>query len=225
MIKLKQKLRVIKYLPVALVAVFLGFLAYNCLFPPASTEAATATASLSAEVEPVIELALDTSSLALSYNGETEITPTSGGVTATGTVNVYVSTNNTTGYTLRAYTSDSTTSMTHSNANVSTSIAATGGNTSTLEANKWGFRRGNETTWYPIGASSTGTAGLITENGSETGLCTSDLSTNYASCYSAGTAEKTTITFGANLTDSLPAGSYTNHVVFSAIANPGEAEN
>ena len=196
---------------------FLGFVTYQCLFPPASTEAATATANLSAVVEPVLEIAVDTSSLALSYGGQTNITPTAAGVTATGDVNVYVSTNNTAGYTLSIYTNDTTTAMKHSNTNVETAINATAGNVSNLAANTWGFKYGSQP-WKPVGASSSNTV-TVNDGGTKTSSICNNITTNYASCYAAGSAEKNTVTFGANLTDSLPAGSYTNHVVFSVTPN------
>ena len=219
--KIKQKAWVKKGLPCGAVAAFFGLMAYQVLFPSVPTEAATTTAQLSATVNPVIELAVDTTALALSYDGQTSITPTAAGVTAEGTVNVYVSTNSPGGYTLKVYTNDTTTDMKHSNANVGTAITATAGGRSTLSANTWGFRVGSQN-WKPVGASSSSSAGIVTENGTKKGLCT-NLSVNYASCFSAGTADKTTVVFGANLTDSLPAGSYTNHVVFSAVGNPDPA--
>ncbi|MBR3365654.1 hypothetical protein IKG48_00830, partial [Candidatus Saccharibacteria bacterium] len=49
-----------------------------------------------------------------------------------------------------------------------------------------------------------------------------DLSTTAPTSCANGTIDSTTITFGANISDSLPAGRYTNDVVFTAISNVPE---
>ena len=55
---------------------FLGTLTYQSLFPAVPSNAATeatAVTDLELEVEPTIEVAVDTQTLNLAYNGETDI--------------------------------------------------------------------------------------------------------------------------------------------------------
>ena len=215
-----QKFRVIKKLPLGMSLAFLAFLSYQAFFPSVPSNAATAEVELELEVAPTLEMALDKTSLTLTNNGETEILPTSEGVQVTGDINVYVTTNNPEGYSLELYTQDATTDMKHINSNVSASIAATNGG-STLAANTWGFRS-NETSgsWVAVAASASATPAYVTEHGEASSSICTDIATNYESCYESGAAKKNTVTFGANITDALPSGRYTNDVVFSVVAPP-----
>lgn len=210
----------VKSVSASVATLFLAFMMYQILFPPASSEAATATAQLSVDIEPIIELAINKTSVTLKNGSESEILPTAAGVTATGDVDVYVSTNSVDGYELSLYTQDASTAMTHINSNVSASIPAIATSSASLPAGSWGFQY-NGGNWTAVGAGS-GNSALVA-NGNATGLC-DDFATSYASCYSSGKAEKKTITFGASITDTLPAGTYTNNVVFSAIATASGAE-
>lgn len=201
---------------------FTAFLSYQILFPPASSSAAnTTTTQLAMDVEPIIELALNKTTVALARSGETDVLPSSAGVTATGNIDVYVSTNAVDGYELSIYTQDASTAMKHINSNVSASIPAITTSSASLPAGSWGFQY-NSGNWTAVGANASNTA--LIANGNTTGLC-DNFATNYASCYSSGKADKKTITFGANITDALPAGTYTNNVVFSAVVQASGGEN
>ncbi|MBR3414704.1 hypothetical protein IKG73_01650 [Candidatus Saccharibacteria bacterium] len=214
-----QKIRVLKKLPLDMSLAFLAFLSYQALFPSVPSNAATTDVELELEVAPTLEMALDKTNLTLANNGETDILPTSEGVQVTGDVNVYVTTNNTSGYRLSVYTQDPTQDMKHINSNVSASISPTSGG-STLATDTWGFQSNNlPGSWVAVGANEGNAAPVNTMGSATSSICT-DIATNYESCYSSGAAEKNTVTFGANLTDALPSGRYTNDVVFSVVAIP-----
>ena len=210
----------LKHLATGSAVAFLAFSSFQILFPAVPSNAATeatATANLELEIEPTIEVAVDTQSLNLAYNGETDILPTSEGVTATGDINVYVTTNGISGYTLSLYSQSPTNEMTNINSAVTSKISPTTGG-ATLSGNTWGYQYdgGN---WAAV-SDDVANPSIITNNGTTPSALCPDLATNYATCYSSNprTADKYTVTFGANITDALPAGRYTNDVVFSAIA-------
>ena len=210
---------------------FLSFLSFNALFPAVPSNAASSAstiADLELEIEPTIEVAVDTQNLNLAYNGETDVLPTSEGVTATGDINVYVTTNGISGYTLSLYTQNPTNEMKNVNSAVSTTIAPTIGG-STLANNTWGFQY-NGSNWTAVSDDATNPSVLVSSNSANTTLCNnlSGLSGNTESleqCVTNGSASKATVTFGANITDTLPAGRYTNDVVFSAIAKAPSAQH
>lgn len=222
---IKQKSRVIQKLPLALPLALLAFLSYQVLFPSVPSNAAEAEVELELEIEPTLELALDQTTVTLKdEDDETEVLPSSEGTEVTGEVNVYVTTNNPNGYKLSVYTQDTTTAMKHINTNVSASIAATSGGAN-LGTNTWGFQSNNVPgSWVAVGANEGSAAPVNNAGGKTSAICTDILNktgaTAYESCYAAGTAEKNTITFGANITDALPSGRYTNDVVFSVVATP-----
>lgn len=222
-INFKQSFRVMKQLSLCLSLAFLAFLSYQTFFPSAPSNAAEATAELEIEVEPTLEMALDKTTISLMDGSETEVLPSSEGTQVTGEVNVYVTTNNSAGYKLSIYTQDDTTAMKHINTNVTASIAATGGGTS-LSPNTWGFQSANVPgSWVAVGANESGAATVNASGSASSGICSDILIASgdtdaYDQCVEDGTAEKNTITFGANVTDALPSGRYTNDVVFSVIA-------
>lgn len=220
----KQSFRVMKQLPLCLSLAFLAFLSYQAFFPSMPSNAAEATAELEIEIEPTLEMALDKTTISLTDGSETEVLPSSEGTEVTGEVNVYVTTNNSAGYQLSVYTQDGSTDMKHINTNVTASITATGGGT-TLSPNTWGFQSSNiPGSWVAVGESESSAAPVnLSGSASSSGICSDILIASgdidaYDQCVEDGTAEKNTITFGANVTDSLPSGRYTNDVVFSVTA-------
>ncbi|MBR3365510.1 hypothetical protein IKG48_00045, partial [Candidatus Saccharibacteria bacterium] len=115
-------------------------MSFKAFFPIAASSAessASASATLELNIEPTIEMALSSDTLNLAYNGETEILPTSAGVTATGSLDVYVATNSASGYNLTMYTPEHA-DMKHINSSVSNSITSTTGGAN-LAKNTWGF--------------------------------------------------------------------------------------
>lgn len=216
----KSIFRALGYLCSGTAFAFLGLIAYQVLFPAAPSNAATsgtATAEVNVEVEPTLEIALDTTELDLRASDESEILPNASGVLATGTVNVYVTTNEKNGYRLKVYSNSASDEMKHINTNVNASISATAGGLTTLAGDTWGFKYGSATTWTAVGTDPDANSGYITDGDATTSIC-SDLS-NPTDC-PVGSVNTHTVTFGANVTDALPSGRYTNDVVFSVIADP-----
>ena len=185
--------RFLRFLSFGIVFSFFSFMSFKVFFP-ASPSSADTSASIAAS---------------------TDILPTSEGVTATGSIDVYVTTNSLSGYDLRMYSSSGTTSMTNINSAVSASIAPTTGG-STLSNNTWGYQSNYVPgSWVAVGDGADNAKPLTNPTSSPNAtLC--DL-TDIANCES-NSYDTTTVTFGAKITDSLPAGRYTNDVVFTAIA-------
>ena len=195
--------------------VFLGILSHQSFFPAAPSSAetmSTATAELQLEIEPTIEMALDKTVLSLAADGETEVLPTAEGITATGDINVYVSSNGVYGYRLGMYAQDSQ-EMKHINSEITSSILPVADQNTGLTANTWGYL--HDGNWVAVSGDS-GNASQIVSDGNPTAVC-DDLATNYVTCAENGSAEKETVTFGAKVTDSLPSGRQTSNVVFTAI--------
>lgn len=200
------------------------------LFPSASSNATTATTNsipVGVTIKEFMQIAVDTS--ALSLTGDSPVAPSAAGTEYTGNVNVAVTSNSAKGYTLSVYTNDSTTAMKHSNSSVETAInsvsTASGYNTSTgianLANNTWGFRKYANSVysnWFGVGADSTHGTVIDTTSAAMSGLCV-DLDYPIPASCSSSTYNAYTINFGTKLTSAMPAGTYTNNVVFSATAN------
>ena len=213
--------------------IFSIFTAHKLIFPVAPTSAETsyaASSEVGLNVKESIKIAVDKSSLALEdSSGNTQIAPEASGTLITGDVNVAVTTNAYGGYRLGIYTADSTTNMTHSNTSVSSAInsisTATGydatNGLATLPGNTWGFRKytSDWSNWYGVGSSSSNMAIVDTKDVANSTYC-DNLSqpVNESGC-TVGSYDTYKIGFGANLTSSLPAGNYTNNIIFSAVTN------
>ncbi|MBQ9029801.1 InlB B-repeat-containing protein [Candidatus Saccharibacteria bacterium] len=214
----------------------LGYAAYQFLFPASSTSATTVSgAEVGLTIKDFIKLAVDTNNLVLvDSSGNTIISPSSTGTMITGNVNVAVTTNTAQGYSLSVYTEDNSTSMVHSNSASTTSpvtdvIASidtiSGYNAETgaseLSANTWGFR--NRTTsglsnWFAVGENeSNGTVIANTNTGNSLYCEALSYPLESTNC-DAGSYDTHSVNFGAKVTDAIAAGTYTNNVVFSAVA-------
>ena len=219
MLKLNTQNKAFQYLFIGSVSAFFSLMSFEAFFPIAMSSAdSSASATLELDVEPTLGMALSDTSLNLAYNGETEILPTSAGVTATGSLDVYVATNGASGYSLTMYTPEHA-DMKHINSSVSNSITSTTGGAN-LAKNTWGFYNSTLGSWIGIGEGSNNSTTIIDNGASVNVPC--DLSTTAPTSCANGTIDSTTITFGANISDSLPAGRYTNDVVFTAISNVPE---
>ena len=212
---------------------FLAGVLGQMLFPVIPGKAATDDVEVELELEPTIEMALDKTSLTLydssqCETGDTEdecaargTLPTSTGTQVSATMNVYVTTNAANGYTLKVYTLNPTNEMKHINSGVTADIDPVSAGSVTLSANTWGFKYGSGN-WMAVGASESSQTTIIENGEKSSGVCSAILNKTgasaYESCVLAGTAKKNPITFGANVTDALPSGRYTNDVVFSAVA-------
>ena len=201
--------------------------------PSSANSSSSSTLAVGASVQEFLRLAVDVSEVALADSqGHTTISPDpNNGTQITGDINVAVTTNTGNGYNLTVATQDNTKNMSHSLPNVDATInsidtisgydASTGA--SSLSNNTWGFRKNIGTSeepvytnWYAVGAKdSTGT--VIDSPGEGTGAYCDSLSypLNQSGC-NPSSYRTYNINVGAKLTSSLPAGTYTNDIVFSA---------
>ena len=136
------------------------------------------------------------------------LTPSSSGTLATSDATVNVSTNNFTGYTLSMSTTTDNTALTHTNGtNSINSTSSSVSRPATLSSNTWG--------WYP--------SSLATNPGGSNYQFAAipSLSSAYPlkSTDAMSTNDETTVSFGIMADTSIPAGSYSNTITFTAIAN------
>ena len=135
------------------------------------------------------------------------VTPTPDGTLASDEMAIQVSTDNTTGYTLALSLAGAETSLNDpaSGGKIQSSIADIN-SPETLSVNTWG--------WYPDS---------LANNTGNLFSALPSISTPYelkkTSSPTSGSGETTTISFGVNVDTTLPAGSYTNAIVISAVTN------
>ncbi len=231
-------------LPLALltiITIILSFaFSFSTLYPSIPSNATSSStpssstkgAEVGVNVKEFIKLAVDKSALALADgSGHTTISPSPEGTTISGEVNVAVTTNTEKGYDLSVYTQDSSNGMIHENVNVDTEIEAVNNITgyddttgiSTLGNDTWGFQKSEKGgsasgNWFAVGESSSSPTTIDSTSEDDPSFC-SNLSypLNNTGC-SVDTYSTYNINFGAKLTSALPAGTYRNNVVFSAVA-------
>ena len=203
------------------------------IFPAARTSATESQAGseIGINVRESIKLAVDKSALMLQDgDGNTQIAPAPEGTLITGDVNVAVTTTAYKGYTLSVYTADDTKAMKHNDTSVTAAISsidtASGYDASAgvaeLSGDTWGFRKyssGTPSNWFAVGANSSSAAVIDTVSSPNSDYCdTLSYPLNDSGC-DVNTYNTYQIGFGAKLTSALPAGTYTNNVVFSAVTN------
>lgn len=141
------------------------------------------------------------------------VTPTGAGAITTGTHNVIVNTNSSTGYNLTLSTSSAANALTKG----ADSIAASAGTQTTpvaLAANTWGYRVdsvagfGTGSSVISNQASSTMKFAGVPASGSAQNIATSATTANNAT---------TPVYYGINATNAKPSGTYTNTVVYTAV--------
>ncbi|MBQ3468044.1 InlB B-repeat-containing protein [Candidatus Saccharibacteria bacterium] len=213
---------------------FSTYLTHSFLYPATSLSAIANGSEIGLNIKDFIKVAVDTDNLALhDASGDTAVTPEPSGTLVYGDVNVAVTTNTVRGYSLSVYTQDSSNSMRHQNSAVTDAIAPissiSGYNATTgasdLAGNTWGFRKNNGTTdspsytnWFAVGENANNNTAIYDTDTGNSAFC-ENLSYPLSSTgCDSGTYDTFNINFGAKLTSSLPAGTYTNNVVFSAVA-------
>ena len=135
------------------------------------------------------------------------VTPTPDGTLASDEMAIQVSTDNTTGYTLALSLAGAETSLNDpaSGGKIQSSIADIN-SPETLSVNTWG--------WYPDSlANNTGNLFSALPSNSD------PYELKKTSSPTSGSGDTTTISFGVNVDTTLPAGSYTNAIVISAVTN------
>ena len=213
---------------------FSTYLTHSFLYPTAPLSAIANGSEIGLNIKDFIKVAVDTDNLALhDTSGDTAVTPEPSGTLVYGDVNVAVTTNTVRGYSLSVYTQDSSNSMRHQNSTVTDAIAPissiSGYNATTgasdLAGNTWGFRRNTGTiesptytNWFAVGENANNNTIIYDTDTGNSAFC-ENLSYPLSSTgCDSGTYDTFNINFGAKLTSSLPAGTYTNNVVFSAVA-------
>jgi hypothetical protein len=168
------------------------------LFAPVIKTNADETAEVTVEVNPIISLSLDKSSVNF------DITPTVAGVFDSGSIVATVDTNSSGGYELYFSSEDSGTAMTSlvTESTIASDFSGTV-TSSTMAANKWGYST-DATNFAPIPA------------------LASHAKIKNLDHVPTSSERNTTVTIGTKIANTLPSGTYSKRVVFSAIAHPSK---
>ncbi|MGV9001597.1 MAG: hypothetical protein ACOH18_01415 [Candidatus Saccharimonadaceae bacterium] len=155
-----------------------------------------------------------TSSTSLAAN----VTP--GGSTTCTVANddVTVRTGSSTGYTLTVSDSDTTTSLDRSGGGSITTVSGTPASPTTLSANKWGYRV-DGLAGFGAGPTSAVSNAAVPSEGYAAMPILGSPDTLKIKTSAATVAETTKVWYGICSNTSIPAGSYTNTVVYTAIIN------
>ena len=176
---------------ITLTCFILSFVFGSLSFIPRDIHAEVA--QVSTNIAPVISLVLDETDLVIA-----PVDVTSGAV-ATNTLTATVSTNNVTGYSLSMSTTGEDIDLTHTNG-VSKITSTASASPATLSSNTWGYNLADSLTDFrKIPALSV----VSTINSSSSPIAN----------------DKTKITLGVKANISIPAGTYSNELVFTAVAN------
>ena len=185
-------------------AVLGAFASFSIFAPEKSTNAAsTATSDVTVSVSPSISVGQSATNVAFTATTSADSSTS----TATANMSVYVTTNDPSGYKLYINTTDTETGLTRTeNGEVATEKVQALSGDSTLAnfgSNYWGYSTdtGETKTYHAVPSSSV-------TNGSD----------NYIDYYGSSASDRETVVhFGAKVANTLPAGHYTNTVVFTAI--------
>lgn len=157
-----------------------------------------------------------TISMTTSATVNVALTPTSGGVVSSASDTVTVATNSANGYALSLADGDTNASLVNGGSNI-TAHAGTFGTPTALAANTWGYRvvsaGGFTSTAYSAetnAASSTSTWAGVPSSASPQQLKTTA---------STATADATTVWYGVKANTSIPNGSYSDTVTYTATTN------
>ena len=163
---------------------------------PVSAVQQSASTTISVVIDPVISITTPSS---IDIN----LTPTHTGAFNTGTGTVNVSTNNGKGYTTYVTSKTTNTDLSQPAASgVADKIPSISESKSTISGTGWGWSA-DGTTFNPVKQAGTANASTI-----------------FAKTTSAATSGSAkTITVGASATTSIPVGTYSNTLLFTAVAN------
>jgi hypothetical protein len=186
-------------------AVMLGI-----LVTPALVQAATATEDtvINAQISSTISITTSTT-VALP------ITPTIGGSQTTAADTVTVATNSATGYNLSIRDSDANTNLVNGANNIAAHTATVASPTE-LASNTWGFRV-DGAGGFGAGPTS-GSVDQASNASTFAGVTTSAVVLKTTSAPAAG--DVTSVFFSAKADTSLPNGTYTGTVLYTATTNP-----
>ena len=186
----------IKIISATLVASLLVVPAILLNGAPTSAVSQTATTTVNVRIDPTI-------SITTTPNIDIDITPTNSGQFRTAAGNVTISTNNTKGYTTYITADSANTDLKQpSSAGVSTTIPSVTVSANTISGTAWGWSN-DATQFNPVKAAGT------TDNSAVFSKTTS----------ATPTGDQKTLTVGASATTSVPEGTYSNTLLFTAITN------
>ena len=164
--------------------------------PVIKSNAAEQSADVNVTVNPIISISLDKSTLSF------DITPTVAGVFDSGSIVATVDTNSSGGYELYFSSEDSATAMTSLvTSSTITSDFTSAVTSSTMANNKWGYS-------------------LDATNFSKIPALANQVKIKNLNRFPASNERDTTVTIGTKIDSTLPSGTYSKRVVFSAIAHP-----
>ncbi|MBI3889259.1 hypothetical protein HY312_01620 [Candidatus Saccharibacteria bacterium] len=144
------------------------------------------------------------------------VTPTAGGSLSSSSDSVYVSTNNTAGYTLTLADSDATTNLT-SGGNTIGAHAGTQASPTVLATNKWGYRVVNI---GGFGATAySGESNVTSSTSTWAGMPATGAANTIKTTAATANLDLTTVWYGVRATSSQPAGVYTDTVTYTATTN------
>lgn len=173
------------------------------------------TSLIQVNLSPMLAIGVYSSSAATTEISEVNINataPTSAGAFYSSDAYVGVATNSTTGYTLKiSMNNNSSNSLVNTNAAVSKQIAPTGTNvtSSAMAKDTWGYAANGGTNYN-----------LVPLSGSPATIKTTTGPTSASGASETGRAiDATQVNFGTKVSTELPAGTYTNKVLFTAVAN------
>ena len=190
--------------------VFSVFVGYSVLIPVESTSATedTATTTVSASITPTIALSAEGADESGSL--PIDIDFVSGNNMGTGQMLLKVSTNDPEGYSLFINTDKPDTTLSQSG--ITDRVKALPGETAVADfpENYWGYSIDGGSTYYPVQPSTENPA-LYPEK--------METAARAKVHHSTATEDETEVTIGAKVKASLPSGTYSNTVVFTAIPN------
>lgn len=146
-----------------------------------------------------------------------DITPTSSGSASSASDTVTVSTNDTAGYTLQLADADSSDTLTSG----TNTIAASTGTLAipvTLAVNSWGFRVDSSTLAFGAGPT-TAQTNAASLTGKWAAVPVSGSADTIKSTTAVASGDTTTVWYGADVDSTVPNGTYTDTVTYTATAN------
>ena len=183
----------------------LGLISYACLAPASSDSAHAAESSteINVNVQPIISIGLGDTTVAF------DVVQTEAGTFGYNSTTLSVSTNNSSGYSIYLYTQNGASTLAGSVAGNNAVISPVEGGSlgvtsSNFGPNTWGYSLSQD-----IVSDTTAYKAVPTANG-----------VTAATTDAPSSGDTYNLTFAANVNNELPADTYTNSVVVSAVANP-----
>lgn len=182
-------------------------------------------ASAAVDDEDTIINAVISSTISIATSGTVtlNIVPVSGGSQSTASDTVTVTTNQASGYNLNLKDFDSTLTLANGGDSIAASTNNTWGSAAALANNTWGFAIASGTTGLTAASGFDASYSALTDQTSDPakfmGIQASDELLR-TTAVPAGSGDPTTVWYSAKADTTLPIGTYTNTVVYTATTNP-----